>query len=84
MIKYVSWVLLAAFVLSLYVWQQTQSVRLGYKVDTLRRECDRWEQENKALRLSVNCLLALDRLDRVAQEKHLINPDAKTTIYLPG
>lgn len=70
------------FILSFYVWQQTQSVRLGYQVDNVRRDCERWEQQNQDLRLRINSLLAMDRLDRVAKEKNLITPTEKNTIFL--
>jgi cell division protein FtsL len=84
MFRYFSWLIFAAFILSLYVWQQTQAVRLGYKVDSIRKECDRWEQENRALRLQVNCLLSMERLDKVAQARKLVAPDPKTMVYLPN
>lgn len=84
MFRYFYWLIFIAFILSFYVWQQTQSVRLGYQVGNLRRECERWEQQNKDWRYKVNCLLSMERLDQVARDRNLINPDDKTTIYLPG
>jgi cell division protein FtsL len=82
MLKYLKWVIVGGGVLVFYVWQQTQSVRLGYKVESLQRECDRWSQENRALRLRVNKLISLDRLDKVAQEKKLLAPEEKNIVYL--
>lgn len=82
--RYFYMLLIAAFVLSFYVWGQTQSLRLGYEVDRMRKECEKWEQENKAWRLKVNCLLSMERLDRVAQEKRLVAADEKVIIYLPS
>lgn len=84
MFKYFSWLIAAAFILSFYVWQQTQSVRLGYQVGSIRKECETWEQENRDWRLRVNCLLSMDRLDKVAKDRKLVNPEEKNTIYLPG
>ncbi|MCX5778366.1 MAG: hypothetical protein NTU66_04000 [Elusimicrobia bacterium] len=80
--KYLVWLVMAALVVVFYVWEQTQSVRLGYVVDTQRRECERWEQSNKELRVKINCLISLDRLDRVAKDKQLINPPQDRVIYL--
>ncbi|MBN1622612.1 MAG: hypothetical protein JW871_08485 [Endomicrobiales bacterium] len=80
--RYFSWLLVIAAVLSFYVWQQTQSVRLGYKVDNLRIECEKMKQKNKILRLKVNRLLSLERLDQIAKQKELITPDEKSIIYL--
>ena len=82
--KYFGLLIAAALILAFYVWQQTQSVRLGYSVDNCRKECEKWEQENKALRLKINRLLSMERLDGVAKEKKLMNPDEKKIIYLKG
>ena len=82
--KYFGWIIGAAFVLGLYVFQQTQSIRLGYTVDNSRRECEKWGQDNKALRLKINRLLSMERLDSVAKEKKLITPDEKKIVYLKG
>jgi cell division protein FtsL len=82
MIKYFYWIFGAAFLLSFYVWEQTQPVRLGYKVDNLRIEYEKWDQQNKALRLKINNLMSLERLDEAAKQKGLITPNEKTTVYL--
>jgi cell division protein FtsL len=80
--KYFSWLFAAAIILGLYVWQQTQSVRLGYTVDTCKKECERWEQDNKTMRLKINRLLSMERLDTVAKDRKLIISDEKKIIYL--
>lgn len=80
--KYLSWLVVAALAAGVYVWEQTKAVRLGYEVDTMRRDCERWEQTNKDLRVKINCLISLDRLDRVAKEKQLVNPPQDRVIYL--
>lgn len=82
--RYFSWLLVIAGILSFYVWQQTQAVRLGYQVDALRRECEKMEQLNRDSRLRVNCLLSMERLDRIARDRQLIAPEDKSTIYLAG
>jgi len=82
--KYFGWLTVVAFVAVFYVWQQTQSVRLGYRVDNSNKECEKWEQDNKALRLKINRLLSMERLDAVAKENKLVNPDEKKIIYLKG
>jgi cell division protein FtsL len=66
------------------VWEQTQSVRLGYRVDNLRVECDRLEQENNDLLARIRALQSMERLDVLARELRLINPDARDIIYLSG
>ncbi|MBN1823172.1 MAG: hypothetical protein JW803_02510 [Endomicrobiales bacterium] len=80
--RYFSILIIAAFILAFYVWQQTQAVRLGYKVDGVKKECETWEQENKTWRLKINTLLSMERLDKVAKARKLIVPDDKRKIYL--
>lgn len=80
--KYAGLVLAAVFALTFYVWQQTQSLRLGYSIDNCRKEREQWEQDNKAMRLKINRLLSMERLDIVAKEKKLVMPDEKNIIYL--
>ncbi len=82
MTKYFKWVVIGGGVLVFYIWQQTQAVRLGYKVEALQRECDRWAQANRGLRLRANKLISLDRLDKTAQERKLLPPDEKNIVYL--
>jgi cell division protein FtsL len=82
--KYFTWLFVTAVVLGFYVWQQTQSVRLGYTVDTYKKECEQWEQENKTMRLKINRLLSMERLDSVAKDRKLVISDEKKIIYLKG
>ena len=81
--RYFYWLLLGACVLSFYVWQQTQAVRLGYRVDAVRTECDRWKQENESWRLKKSCLISLEKLDKAARASNLKTPDEKHIFYLP-
>jgi cell division protein FtsL len=80
--KYIKWIAIGGGVLMLYIWQQTQAVRLGYKVEALQRECDRWAQSNRALRLRANKLISLDRLDKIAQERKLAPAEQQNVIYV--
>jgi cell division protein FtsL len=81
-VKYFGLLFALACVLAFYVWQQTQSMRMGYAVDNCRKDCEKWEQENKTLRLKINRLLSMERLDSIAKEKKLVTPDEKKIIYL--
>lgn len=74
----------AVVIFLFYVWQQTQSMRLGYTVDALSRECEKLALENKNWELKVSCLLSMDRLDKVAKERKLTAPCEKNIIYLAG
>lgn len=80
--RYISVVVLVAVVAAVYVWEQTQAVRLGYRVDALRRECEQREQTNKELRVRVNQLISLERLAQVARDRGLVEPPRDRVIYL--
>ena len=82
--KYFGWLIAATLILTFYVWQQTQAIRLGYSVDTYKKEYEKWWQDNKALRLKINRLLSMERLDSVAKDRKLINSDENKIIYLKG
>lgn len=80
--KYFIWIIVVVSVLFFYVWQQTQSTRLGYQVEQVRKECEKWEQKNRVWRLRVNSLLSLERLDQISKESMLKTPNEKSIIYL--
>ncbi|MCB4792578.1 MAG: hypothetical protein LHV68_11930 [Elusimicrobia bacterium] len=82
MIKYLQILLAVTLVLSFYLWQQTEAIRLGYKVDNLSKECEKWEQQNDVLKLKINEYLSMERLDQIAKQKGLIHPQDKDIIYL--
>jgi hypothetical protein len=69
-------------ILGFYVWQQTQSVRLGYRVEEMKRECEKWDQDNANLNLKLRKLMSLERLDQFARDKKLVVPGDKNRIYL--
>jgi cell division protein FtsL len=76
------WLILLAFILTFYVWQQTQADRLAYKVESLEKESEKMEQENDNLRLRIHKLISLERLNQVAGEKKLVTPDKNKCIFL--
>lgn len=82
MLKYIYLIIFLGMVLSFYVWQQTQVVRLGYKIEDLKKQSEKWDQENRALRLQVSQLLSMERLDKVASKKNMVAPDASAIVYL--
>ncbi len=75
----VVFIILAVF---LYLWQQTTATRLGYKVSELQAEYDRLNAENDSLRLKINSILALEKMDRIAKEKNLSKPKENSIIYI--
>jgi cell division protein FtsL len=65
-----------------YLWQQNMSMRLAYKVSALQSEYDKLNSENDALKLKINSILALEKMDKIAKEKNLSCPDEKHVIYI--
>lgn len=75
-------IILIAFSLFVYLWQQNTSMRFAYKVSSLQTEYNKINSENDILRSKINSILALEKMDKVASEKGLSRPDEKSVIYI--
>ena len=80
--KVIKWISIAGLILGFYVWEQTQKVRLGYRVEALKLERERWDQDNTGLSLTLRKLMSLERLDQFSREKKLVIPNEKNIIFL--
>jgi cell division protein FtsB len=58
----------AASILTLYLWQQTESIRIGYETGILDKRRTDLVEEIKTLETRRAALLALDRIERTARE----------------
>jgi cell division protein FtsL len=47
---------------------------MGLKVSSLQNEYDKINAENDALRVKINSILSLDKMDKIAKEKNLYKP----------
>jgi hypothetical protein len=54
----------------------------GYKLESLRVESQKLADERRALELQEATLLNPARLDRLAQDKHLVPPSANQVVHL--
>jgi cell division protein FtsL len=81
-LKHFYWLILLAFILTFYVFQQTQADRLAYQVESLEKRSEKLNQENDNLLVRINRLLSLERLNQVAGEKKLVSPDKNKCIFL--
>ena len=54
----------------------------GYKLESLRVESQKLADERRALELQEATLLNPERLDRLAQDKHLVPPSASQVVHL--
>jgi len=66
----------------IYLWQQNASIRYAYKVSSLQAKYDKINSENDSLKLKINSILALEKMDKIAKEKNLSNPDESSIIYV--
>ncbi|MBI5555681.1 MAG: cell division protein FtsL [Elusimicrobia bacterium] len=67
----------------IYVWQQIQVVRVGYSINQLKLQIEERENENRSLRIKLNNLGSLERVEKIAKERlKMINPPSENIIYL--
>lgn len=67
----------------LYVWQQIQVVKVGYGINQLRLQIEERENDNRSLRMKLNNLGSLERVEKIAKERlKMVNPPPENIIYL--
>jgi cell division protein FtsL len=71
--------ILSAFI---YLWQQNTATRFAYRVSDLRAAYDKINLENDFLKLKINSILALEKMDRIAKEKKLFRPGKNSIVYI--
>ncbi|MBN2206797.1 MAG: cell division protein FtsL [Candidatus Aminicenantes bacterium] len=68
--------------MTFYLWQQTESIRLGYQTGTLVKRRADLVEEIKTLETRRAALLALERVERIAREElGLVDPREDQIIY---
>jgi len=60
---------LAMLVLIFYVWNQIESVRLGYKIGQLEERFLTLRKEVEKLEAEKSSLLALEKIEKIAKQK---------------
>ncbi len=60
---------LAMLVLIFYVWNQIESVRLGYKIGQLEERLLTLRKEVEKLEAEKSSLLALEKIEKIAKQK---------------
>jgi cell division protein FtsL len=61
--------IIAVSFLTFYIWQQVESVRMGYKKGELEDEIQNLRKRMEQLEAERSSLLALDRIEKIAREK---------------
>ncbi|HEK84772.1 MAG: cell division protein FtsL [Candidatus Saccharicenans sp.] len=54
--------------LTFYIWYQSESIRLGYKIHELEVKVEQLKEEIKSLEARKEALLSLKRVERIARE----------------
>jgi cell division protein FtsL len=55
--------------ITFYIWYQSESIRLGYKIHDLENQAEKRQEEIKQLEAKKEALLSPDRIDRLAREE---------------
>ncbi|MDD5131313.1 MAG: cell division protein FtsL [bacterium] len=67
----------------IYVWQQIQVVKFGYGISQLKLQIEERENDNRSLRMKLNNLGSLERVEKIAKERlKMVNPPPENIIYL--
>ncbi len=68
--------------LTFYIWYQSESIRLGYRIHELEIKAEKLREEIKRLETRKEALLSLERIDRLAREKlGLKEPNSDQIIF---
>jgi len=70
------------FILSFYIWHQSESVSLGYKTGDLEEKLQQLTKEVERLEAIKDSLLSLERVERISRnELKLSSPEKEQIIY---
>lgn len=68
----------------LFVWEQLQSVRLGYRLELMHAQVRAQEDKNAYLRLELERLHSPQRLSQAAQERLNMSPPSPEALIVMG
>jgi cell division protein FtsL len=72
----------AIFILTFYIWQQMESIRIGYEIGKLEERVVDLEEEVKRLQARKSSLLSLERVEKIAKkELKLVTPRKDQLVY---
>jgi hypothetical protein len=72
-------VILSIFI---YIWQQNTATRFAYKISNLKIKYDKINSENDFLRLKINSILSLEKMDKISKERNFYKPCENSIIYI--
>jgi len=72
--------IIVVFILSFYIWHQTESIRLGYKVQKLEHTAQNLQKEIRKLETIKASYLALEKVEKIARDDLKLSPTREDQI----
>ena len=78
----VAWTVIVILILTFYIWNQIESIRLGYAIGDLKMKLQNLEKEVEKFETIKSALLSLDNVEHTAKEKlKLQKPKKEQIVY---
>ncbi len=78
----VAWTMIVILILTFYIWNQIESIRLGYAIGDLEMKLQNLEKEVEKFETIKSALLSLDNVEYTAKEKlKLQKPKKEQIVY---
>lgn len=78
----VAWTTIVILILTFYIWNQIESIRLGYKIGESEENLQTLKKEVEKMETRKAFLLSLERVEKIAKEKlKLEKPKKEQIIY---
>ena len=78
----IAWTITVILILTFYIWNQIESIRLGYAIGDLEVKLQDIEKEVEKLETTKSSLLSLDKVEHIAKEKlKLQKPREEQIVY---
>lgn len=74
------WTIAVMFFLTFYIWNQIESIRVGYKIGELEENLQSLKKDVEKLETEKSSLLALERVEKIAKEKLKLEKSKKEQI----
>jgi len=74
------WTIAVMFFLTFYIWNQIESIRVGYKISELEENLQSLKKDVEKLETEKSSLLALERVEKIAKEKLKLEKSKKEQI----
>ena len=78
----IAWTVIVILILTFYIWNQIESIRLGYAIGDLEKKLQELQKNVDKLEAEKAALLSLEKVEAIAKEKlKLQKPRKEQIIY---